>query len=94
MNLAPSRPCVPFFARGYQAEFFPSLIDSAYDAVFVTLTADERRRVESAGGVVAACFEEQFKQFPVFVPDEGWLATELSTDRFLGRFDHRGGAKF
>jgi hypothetical protein len=89
MNHAPPQPCVLFFARGYQAEFFPTLIHPAYNAVFVTLTADERRRVESAGGVVAACFEEQFNQLPVVVPDKGYLATALPADRFLGRFDHR-----
>jgi len=78
---------VLFFARGYQADFFPRLLDPAYQAVFVTLTAGERRRVEAAGGVVAACFEEQFDDIVPVAVDDGYLETSLPADRFLGRFD-------
>jgi len=83
----PDRPCVLFFARGYQADFFPRLRDAAYDAVFVTLTAGERRRVESAGATVAACFEEEFDRLVPAEVEEGYLETSLPADRFLGRFD-------
>ena len=76
-----------FFARGYQADFFPRLRDAAYDAVFVTLTAGERRRVESAGATVAACFEEEFDRLVPVEVEEGYLETSLPADRFLGRFD-------
>lgn len=83
-----ARPRVLFFARGYQADFFPTLTDPAYDAVFVTLTEAETRRVEAAGGQVVACFEEQFEELEALVPDDVYLKTSLPADRFLGRFDH------
>jgi hypothetical protein len=89
MDQRPARPCVLFFARGYQADFFPTLADPAYEAVFVTLTADERRRVEAAGGKVVACFEEEYERLAVLAPDDGYLETSLPADRFLGRFGHR-----
>lgn len=82
-----SLPVVLFFARGYQADFFPTLASGRYRAVFVTLTAAERRRVEAAGAEVAACFEDDFATLvPADVP-AGYLSTAYPSDRFLGRYD-------
>lgn len=82
-----SRPKILFFARGYQADYFPTLRCDAYDAVFVTLTRDERATAERQGVKVEACFEAEVETLiPAPVP-EGYLSTSLMADRFLGRFD-------
>ncbi|MES2495410.1 MAG: hypothetical protein V4618_04815 [Pseudomonadota bacterium] len=83
-----SKPRILFFARGYQADFYPALVDDSYDAVFVTLTRGEKARVEANGRTVAACFEEDFDSLqPAAVPDN-YLGKSYMADRFLGRFDH------
>ena len=81
------KPVILFFARGYQADFFPALRSDRYRAVFVTLTADERRRVESQQAPVAACFEESFDDLPEAHIDDGYLVSSFAADRFLGRFN-------
>jgi hypothetical protein len=81
------RPVVIFFARGYQADFFPTLSCERYRAVFVTLTADESRRVRARGGEVAACFEEDFDTLEPAALAGDELQTSWVADRFLGRFD-------
>jgi hypothetical protein len=79
-------PVVLFFARGYQADFFPTLLSPRYDPVFVTLRREERRAIEARGCRVAACFEEDFDAIqPAEVPT-GYLLTSYTADRFLGRF--------
>jgi Capsule polysaccharide biosynthesis protein len=82
------KPVVLFFARGYQAEFFPTLQGERYTAVFVTLTRAERLRVERLGGHVAACFEEDFERLVPAPVAQGYMVTSFMSDRFLGRFDH------
>jgi hypothetical protein len=83
-----TKPVVLFFARGYQSDFFPTLDCAGIDAVFVTMTKSESRRVRNAGRAVAACFEEDFEQLEPAPVDEGYLLTSLVSDRFLGRFAH------
>jgi len=83
-----TKPRILFFARGYQADFYPVLVDDAYDAVFVTLTREEKSRVEAAGRTVAACFEEDFDGLPVASIPDDYLCKSYVADRFLGRFDH------
>lgn len=83
-----AKPKILFFARGYQAEFYPALASDRYDAVFVTLTAAEKRKVETRGVVVSACFEDDYAQLPVADVPENYLLSALFSDRFLGRFDH------
>ena len=85
---ATTKPRVLFFARGYQADFFPRLTSDRYEAVFVTLTRAEQRIVQSRGGQVAACFEEQFDALTAVEVPDGYLGTSLVSDRFLGRFDY------
>lgn len=83
-----SKPSILFFARGYQADFFPELKSDRYDAVFATLTREESRQVEAKGCAVTACFEADFDAItPAPVPDD-YLLTSYLSDRFLGRFDH------
>ena len=53
-----SKPVVLFFARGYQAHFYPHIVSDKYDAIFVTLTKDEKRLVEKMGCTMVGCFEE------------------------------------
>lgn len=82
-----SRPVVLFFARAYQARFFPELLSNRYEAVFVTLSKQERLAVEAKGCRVAACFEEDYGSVvPVDVPEK-YLTTSLVSDRFLGVYD-------
>ncbi|MCX7197707.1 MAG: hypothetical protein NTW37_06885 [Proteobacteria bacterium] len=83
-----SLPVVLFFARGYQADYFPTLRSDRYRAVFVTLTAAESRQVRARGAEVSACFEEDFAQLPEARLDGDELLTSWPADRFLGRFDH------
>ena len=54
------KPVVLFFARGYQAHFYPSIISDKYDAIFVTLTKKEKHIVEEMGGTTVGCFEEDY----------------------------------
>lgn len=83
-----NKPKILLFARGYQAGFYPYLVDEAYEAVFVTLTKAEKREVEVSGQEVVACFEEDLAGIqPASVPDE-YLCKSLPADRFLGRFGH------
>lgn len=81
-----SLPKILFFARGYQADYFPTLESDRFEPVFITLTRAERLQVERRGQRVAACFEEDFDSLvPADVP-HGYLSTAFPADRFLGRF--------
>lgn len=82
-----TRPTILFFARGYQADYFPTLACDDWVSLFVTLTRAEKRLVEARGQRVAACFEEVVDRLaPAPVP-EGYLRSSFLADRFLGRFD-------
>lgn len=82
-----TRPTLLFFARGYQADYFPTLACDDWDSIFVTLTRAESRQVEARGQKVAACFEAMVDGLaPAPVP-EGYLRSSWMADRFLGRFD-------
>lgn len=82
-----TRPTILFFARGYQADYFPTLACADWDSLFVTLTRAEKAIVEARGQTVAACFEEMVDGLaPADVPP-GYLRTSWMADRFLGRFD-------
>lgn len=83
-----NKPVVLFFARGYQADFFPTLASDRYDSVFATLTKAERLRVESRGGRVVACFEEDYARLPPTTVPESYLITSFMSDRFLGRYSY------
>ena len=86
-NGQPAKPRVLFFARGYQAGFYPELLDERYEAIFVTLTREEADRVRAKGRTVAACFEEDFDSLtPAEVPQH-YLLTSFMSERFLGRYD-------
>jgi hypothetical protein len=77
---------VLFFARGYQADFFPTLACDRYQALFATLTRAERACVVRRGGQVVGCFEEDYADLtPAAVPPD-YLLTSFMSDRFLGRF--------
>jgi len=81
-----SKPAVLFFARGYQADFFPALKTDLFDSVLVTLTPGESARVRRAGGEVAACFESEYPNIkPASIPDD-YLLSSFVSERFLGRF--------
>lgn len=82
------KPVVLFFARGYQADFFPTLPCERYEAVFATLTKGERARVERRGGMVVGCFEEDYAGLPQGELPETYLITSFMSDRFLGRYSH------
>ena len=83
-----NKPKILFFARGYQADFFPSLISNKYHSVFVTLTKKEKKIIEGHGIEVAACFEEDFASIPVDGKiNETYLLTSFMSDRFLGHFN-------
>src|SRR5215472_658738 len=83
-----SKPPVLFFARGYQADFFPTLASDRYESLFVTLTRAERASVERRGGKVVGCFEEDYAGLaPAGVPPD-YLLTSFMSDRFLGRFPY------
>lgn len=82
-----TRPTILFFARGYQADYFPTLACAEWDSLFVTLTPGEKALVEARGQKVAACFEEMVDTLaPAPVP-QGYLRSSFLADRFLGRFD-------
>jgi len=80
------RPKILFFARGYQADYFPTLQSDAFEAVFVTLTRKEKAKAEQRGVHVEACFEAEFDTLTAAPVPAGYLATSLMADRFLGRF--------
>jgi len=80
------RPRILFFARGYQAGFYPELVDDRYEAVFVTMTRAEADTVRSKGREVVACFEEDFPQIAPAKVTDHYLATSFVSERFLGRY--------
>lgn len=85
-----TKPTILFFARGYQADYFPCLTSEHYDAVFVTMTRAESEQVRRRGQTVAACFEDDIAGIePAAVPDN-YLNTSFMSDRFLGRYDRSG----
>ncbi len=84
-----NKPMVIFFARGYQADFFPHLQSDSYCSGFVVLTRAERQRVENLGGKVVACFEEDYDALAMTPISESYLMTSFMSDRFLGRFSYR-----
>jgi hypothetical protein len=77
------KPNVIFFARDYQADFFPHLKSDSYNAVLITLTLNEKRRIEKLGYQVAHCFEEMFEKLPVASFSDNYLHTSFSSDRYL-----------
>jgi hypothetical protein len=81
-----SKPKILFFARGYQADFFPTLTSDRYEAVFATMTAGERARAERLGQSVSACFEADFESLVAAEVPRDYLLTSFVSDRFLGRF--------
>ena len=87
-----ARPKILFFARGYQAGFYPELRpesgDDRFEPVYVTLTREEAAQVRARGCDVAACFEADFDAItPAQVPAD-YLLTSLMSERFLGRYSH------
>src|ERR1700745_604484 len=78
-----STPVVLFFARGYQADFFPTLRSERFASLFVTLPRGERGRAERLGGRVVGCFEEDYATLPVAAVPADYLCTSLMSDRFL-----------
>ncbi len=83
-----AKPTIIFFARAYQAEFFPTLTSDRYDALFVTMTEREIGEVERRGGKVVGCFESDFAGLAAAEVADNYLYTSFMADRFLGRFDH------
>ena len=82
------KPKVLFFARGYQADFFPTLPTEHFEPVFVTMTRAESAKVRKAGFEVGGCFEEQFPDLEAAPVAPDYLLTSFVSDRFLGRFGH------
>lgn len=82
-----TKPSILFFARSYQAEFFPALTSDRYEALFVTMTREEAAIVEQRGGKVVGCFERDFASLTAAPVPENYLLTSFMADRFLGRFN-------
>ncbi|NQX95777.1 MAG: hypothetical protein HRT64_12805 [Erythrobacter sp.] len=85
-------PKILFFARGFQAGFYPALKpeagDDRFEAIYVTLTREEAEQVRAKGCEVTACFEADFDSIiPAEVPDN-YLITSLMSERFMGRYSH------
>lgn len=83
-----SKPVVLFFARGYQADFFPHLISDKYEAIFVTLTIQEKKSIAKMRGRIVGCFEEDYNDISAVTIHENYLITSFMSDRFLGRFSY------
>lgn len=87
-----AKPKILFFARGYQAAFYPTLRpdegDDRFEPVFVTLTRPEADQVRAKGGTVAACFEADFDRLEAVDPPKDYPLTSLMSERFLGRYSH------
>jgi hypothetical protein len=56
---------VLFFARDYQAFFFPALNSKNYKSVYATLNKKEKQFVIKNGGENVICFEEEFDSLPI-----------------------------
>jgi len=79
-------PTVLFFARSYQAEFFPHLTSLRYRSVYATMTLEEKRMVIAKGGQVVGCFEEEFDELKSEAISKDYLITSLASDRYLIHF--------
>jgi Capsule polysaccharide biosynthesis protein len=77
------KPVVLFFARDYQAEFMPKLLSDKYEQCLVTLTTNERKRIEGRGIKVAACFEDEFDSIEVAPLPDVYLESHFGADRYL-----------
>lgn len=82
-----AKPRILFFARGYQAGFYPELEDERYEAIYVTLTREEAAKVRAKGRKVTACFEEDYASISAAEVPANYLLTSFMSERFLGRYD-------
>ncbi len=81
------KPKILFFARDYQALFFPKIIFDSYESIFVTLFKAEKKIIEKDGFKVFACFEEDFDNLDITgINCENYLETSFFADRFFGKF--------
>lgn len=80
------KPKIVFFARDYQAKLFPKLLSEKFTNIYVTLTISEKKLIQKNGGVVAACFEEEFDSLDVHKTPDSYLKTSFVSDRFFGSY--------
>lgn len=75
------KPNVIFFSRAHQSDFFPLLKSENYVSIHVTLTLEEKKKLEAKNLQVEYCFET-FNKSVTDIPDD-YLLTSYNSDRFL-----------
>ena len=77
------KPKILFFSRQAYSKFFPKLKSTQYSDFHVVLNKEEKLEVEQLGGVVIACFEEEYEKLPVSNFSEISLNASFHADRSL-----------
>lgn len=75
---------IVFFARDYQADFFPKLQTDEYESIFVAYNLKEKRTLEGNGVKCYACFEEMYDDIGEITNSNNYLETSFTSDRYLG----------
>lgn len=74
-------PIVLFFAREYQASFFPLLTSSKYQSIYAVLNKKEKQIAIQNGGVNVICFEEEFDSLDISDKSQPYLKYSYGCDR-------------
>lgn len=86
------KPKIIFFSRSYQSDLFPLLASDKYESVHVTLTEEEKIKIEKLGYKVEFCFELYERSCEL--PSNGYLETSFISDRFLNKHRNDDRIKF
>lgn len=78
------KPKIVFFARDYQATFFPMLKSDQYESIYVTYNQKEKKKLEKNGVKCDACFEELFNTLELVPINDDYLITSFTSDRYMG----------
>ena len=70
-----------FFARDYQAKFFPLLKSEKYNSIFVVLNKKEKEIVIANGGETIICLEDEFDNLELTEYDGTYLKYSYGCDR-------------
>jgi hypothetical protein len=84
-----SKPIILFFSRDYQSQFYPTLKSEVFDSIHVTLNKKEKKNVESKGGKVVACLEEEYEKLQEADISFPYLEYSIGSDRFLRAYTHQ-----
>lgn len=78
------KPNLLFITRTIYTKLNVNLISNNYNSFHVVVNLEEKKYVESLGGIVVACFEELFNELPIADVPNSFLQASYYGDRFIG----------